>query len=263
MDLGLRDKVALITGGSEGIGKAAALRMSEEGARVAICARRPDVLEDAATEIRAATEGEVLAVPTDVTQPEAVKALFDQVLGAYGRLDVLVNNAGGSGARSFEEVSDEEWAADLDLKLMASIRCSREAIPHMRAQGGGRIINVTAIGGKTPAARSLPSTVSRAGGIALTKALSKEYAPENILVNTVCIGLIKSGQTSRRYARMSSDNPALTLDEYWAEMGRNIPLGRIGESQEAANVILFLASNMGSYITGVSINIDGGTSTVT
>ena len=165
MDLGLTGKVALVTGGSEGIGKAAASTMAAEGAMVVICARRPDVLAMAADEISRATGGEVTPIPTDVTQPEQLKALFDEVMATYGRLDILVNNAGTSAAAHFGETTDEAWQTDLDLKLFAAIRCSRMAIPHMKSQGGGRIINVTNLGGKAPGPRSVPTSVSRAAAL--------------------------------------------------------------------------------------------------
>ncbi len=262
MELGLEGKVGLVTGGSEGIGRAAALRLAAEGAKVVVCARRADVLERAAQEIRDATGGEVKAVQADVRVPHQVQELVDGVVAAYGRLDILVNNAGTSAAGHFGDVDDAAWQADLDLKLYAAIRCSRLAIPHMRSQGGGRIINVTNLGGKAPGARSMPTSVSRAAGIALTKALSKDYAADNILVNTVCIGLIKSGQHERRFEGSRADRPGLTLDGWYGELGRGTPLGRVGEAEEAGDVIAFLASDRASYVTGVAINIDGGTSAV-
>ena len=262
MELGLTGKVALVTGGSEGIGKAAASAMAAEGASVVICARRPDVLEQAASDIRRATGGEVTPLQADVASPNQLEGLFEQVVDSYGRIDVLVNNAGTSAAGYFEDVDDAGWHEDLDLKLFAAIRCCRLAIPHMKRQGGGRIINVTNLGGKAPGARSVPTSVSRAAGIALTKALSKDYASDNILVNTVCIGLIKSGQHEHRWERQRAENPNLTLDRWYADSGRSVPLGRVGESVEAGDVIAFLASERASYITGVAINIDGGASAV-
>jgi len=262
MDLGLNDKVALVTGGSEGIGLAAARSLAAEGARVVICARRPEVLERAAAEIRSVTGGEVFPVPADVAVAEQLEGLFDRVIGAYGRIDVLVNNAGTSAAGHFESVTDDAWQADLDVKLFAAIRCSRMAIPHMKAQGGGRIINVTNLGGKAPQARSMPTSVSRAAGIALTKAMSKDLASDNILVDTVCIGLIKSGQHERRWESRRGDGSSASLDEWYVEMGQRVPLGRVGERHEAGDVISFLASERASYVTGVAINIDGGASAV-
>ena len=262
MEMGLKDKVALITGGSDGIGKAAAMSMSVEGAKVVICARNQDMLDKAADEIRSATGGEVLAVSTDITQPDQIKSLFDKVIETFGRIDILVNNAGTSAAGYFEDVTDETWSYDIELKLFGAIRCSRLAIPHMKAQGGGRIINITTPGGKAPAPHSVPTSVSRAAGIALTKEMSKDYAVDNILVNTVCIGLIKSGQHKRRWEQQNAQNPSLTLDNWYDDMAKRVPLGRVGEAEEAGDLIAFLASNRASYITGVAINIDGGTSSV-
>ena len=257
MDLGLRGKVAVVTGASEGIGKAAAFSLAQEGARVAICARRPELLEAAAQEIRTGTGGEVLAVPTDVTNAAQVEDFLRKVVETWGGIDILVNNAGGSNANSFESVSDEGWQGDLELKLLGATRPSRYAIPSMRARGGGRIINVTMIGGKQPGANSVPTSVSRAAGIALTKALSKELAKDHILVNTVCVSTIKSGQISRGAARRF---PNLPLEEAYKEMGKNMPLGRIGEAEEVADVIAFLASERASFVTGVALNVDGGVS---
>ena len=262
MNLGLKGKVALVTGGSEGIGKAAANSMAAEGASVVICARRSDVLEMAANDIRKATGGEVTAISIDVTKVDQLQSLFDEIISKYGRVDILVNNAGTSSAGYFEDITDETWQVDLDLKLFGAIRCSRMAIPHMKAQGGGRIINVTTHGGKAPPSRSVPTSVSRAAGIALTKVLSKDYATDNILVNTVCIGLIKSGQHKQRWERQHDEKPDITLDKWYASMGTNVPMGRIGEAKEAGDVIAFLASERASFVTGTSINIDGGASAV-
>lgn len=262
MDLGLIGKVAVITGGSEGIGKAAAQSMAAEGAKVVICARRANVLEEAAAEIRGATGGEVLGIRADVTQPDQVKHLFDETIRAFGRVDILVNNAGTSAAHPFEAASAEVWRADLDLKLFGAIHCTQNALPHMKAQGGGRIINLTTPGGKAPGPRSVPTSVSRAAGIALTKELSKEFAAHNILVNTVCIGLIKSGQHEKRWAQAHAADPDLTLEAWYENMGASVPLGRVGEAREAGDLITFLASERASYISGTAVNVDGGTAAV-
>ncbi len=262
MDLELKGKVAVITGGSEGIGKAAAMRMVQEGAKVTICARRKELLEEAAREIREKTGGEVLAISADVTKPSDIQDVVDQTVGKFGGLDIVVNNAGQSAAGSFEEVSDEAWDADMDLKFYAAIRLSRAAIPYMKRARGGRIINVTNLGGKAPGAGSMPTSVSRAAGIALTKAMSKDLAGDNILVNTVCIGLIKSGQHERRHEKMVDSGQSLTIEEHYQQMGGRVPLGRVGEAGEAGDVIAFLASGPASFLTGCAINIDGGASTV-
>jgi NAD(P)-dependent dehydrogenase (short-subunit alcohol dehydrogenase family) len=238
--------------------------LAQEGARVAICARTESVLEEAAAEIREQTGGDVLPVVADVSEASEIQRLVETVVERWDGVDILVNNAGTSAGGPFEEMADEVWMADLNLKLFAAIRCTREVIPHMRRRGWGRVVNLTALAAKAPGARSAPSSVSRAAGVALTKALSKEFASENILVNTVCIGLVKAGQHERRYENARAKSPELTLDQYYAQMAQTsqVPLGRVGEAAEAADLITFLVSERASYITGVAINIDGGTSPV-
>ena len=256
MELGLKGKVAVVTGGSEGIGKATALKLAQEGAHVVVAARREDVLRRAADEIQAATNAQVLAVPTDVTKSADVDRLIARTVEKFGRLDILINNAGTANAKSFESASDELWQYDLDLKLHAAVRTIRAALPQLK-RAGGRIINITTPAGKQPGARSLPTSVSRAAGIALTKALSKEFAEYRILVNTVCVGLIKSAQQERH-----GEARGLSVEEHYQELGKGVPLGRVGEALEVANVIAFLASEAASYVTGTSINVDGGSSGV-
>jgi 3-oxoacyl-[acyl-carrier protein] reductase len=256
MDLGLAGKVAIVTGGTQGIGKATALRLAAEGALVVVCARGRELLEATVAQVREGG-GQAHGVAADVSRPDAAGAIVAEALKAFGRLDILVNNAGTSATGAFESVTDEAWQSDLDLKLFGAIRLIRQAIPHMRQQGGGRIVNVTNIGAKQPAAGSLPTTVSRAAGLAMTKALSKELAPDGILVNTVCIGLIRAGQHEKTAARRGID-----VEELYQTMGRNVPLGRVGQAEEAANVITFLVSEAASFVTGTSVNLDGGASAV-
>jgi 3-oxoacyl-[acyl-carrier protein] reductase len=257
MELDLSGRVAAITGGSEGIGKAIAWRLCREGAHVAICARRADVLQRAAQEIREATGGKVLAFCADVTRADDIARFIEATVQEYGRLDILVNNAGRRAGYPFLSTTDEAWQSDFDLKVFAAIRATRLAIPHMIRSGGGRVINITHIGGKQPGATSMPSSVSRAAGIALTKALSKELAEHKILVNTVCVGIIRSAQTERGWREQS---PHLTLAEYEREIGRGVPLQRIGDAEEVADLVAFLASARASYLTGTAINVDGGLS---
>ena len=164
LDLGLGGKVAIITGGSEGLGRAAAQKLAAEGARVAICSRRPDVLERAAEGIRKAGGKDVLARSVDVTKADQIEKFVGEVVGEWGGVDILVNNAGTSAAASFESVNDDAWVHDLELKLLAAIRLCRLTIPHMKKRGGGRIINVTNLGAKAPSAGGLPTSVSRAAG---------------------------------------------------------------------------------------------------
>src|SRR3954470_3570262 len=256
MDLGLKGKVAIVTGGTQGIGKAAALLLAKEGANVVIAARGRELLETVVAEIRAAG-GKAAPVQADVGKKADCERLIVEALQAFGRIDILVNNAGTSATGEFTSVTDEAWQADFDLKLFGAIRLARLSIPEMKKQGGGRIINITNIGAKQPRAKSMPTTVSRAAGLALTKALSKEFAPDRILVNTVCIGLIRAGQHEAK-----AKKAGVPVEEMYTGMAKDIPLGRVGQAEEVANAIVFLASNAASYITGTSINLDGGTSGV-
>ena len=264
MNLELENKVAIITGGSEGIGRATAQSMVQEGARVVIVARRQEVLEQAAHAIDPRGDGVVLPVVGDVALPDTAAYVIKVTREQFGGVDILVNNAGMAMAKPFEDATESDWAADFELKVWGAIRLIRGAVPEMRQRGGGRIINVTANSGKAPRPSSMPTSIARAAGIALTKGLSHDLAKDNILVNTVCIGLIKSAQISGRYEQAKTDNPHLTLADFYASLieKRTIPLGRVGETEEAADVITFLASSRASYITGAAINIDGGSSPV-
>ena len=197
-DLGLRDKVAVITGGSDGLGLATAERLATEGAKVINCARREDHLMRAAEGIINRTGAEVLAVRADVSVAADIEQLIDSAVRQYGGVDILVNNAGKSAAAGLEDVTDEEWQDDINLKVMGAVRTCRRVIPIMRERGGGAIVNATIVGGKAPAAKALPTSVSRAAGINLTKSLANQYAEVGVRVNTVCIGLLKSEQWVRR-----------------------------------------------------------------
>jgi NAD(P)-dependent dehydrogenase (short-subunit alcohol dehydrogenase family) len=194
-----------------------------------------------------------LVTAADVSRADDVERVVAATLDRFGRIDILVNNAGTSMRDAFESVSDEQWQHDFDLKLFAAVRFCRRVIPTMREMGGGRIINVTNFVSKQPFARSAPTAVSRAAGLALTKALSKEFAADNILVNTVCMGFVHAAQHETKARQLG-----LALPDYYAKLAGEIPLGRVGETREAADVILFLASSLASYVTGTSINVDGG-----
>lgn len=259
MDLGLRGKRAIITGGSKGIGLATAITLAAEGTQVAIVARNAGPLQEAAKAIREKTWTEPLVLVADATSGDDARRVVEQAAQHFGGLDILVNNAGTSAAAPFEKVEAEAWGADLDLKLLGAVNFARAALPHLRKAGGGAILNVTAIGGKTPGASSLPTSVSRAAGLALTKAMSKDLAADKIRVNAVCIGLVRSDQIERKWRQAA---PELTWEQFATDPRHGIPLGRIGQAEEAAKVITFLVSEAASYVTGTAVNIDGGTSAV-
>jgi NAD(P)-dependent dehydrogenase (short-subunit alcohol dehydrogenase family) len=256
VDLGLKGKIAVVTGGTQGIGRATALRLAQEGANVAICARSQADLERVGAELQK-TGVQALALQADMSKAADIERFMKAVVDRFGRIDILVNNAGTSKRGAFLELTDEEWEADLELKVFGAIRCTRLAVPHMKKNGGGRIVNITISSAKQPGAGSYPTSVSRAAGLAITKALSKEFAADNILVNTVCIGRIKSGQHERRYTKAG-----ISAEQYYAESAKGIPMGRVGEAEEVGNVITFLVSDAASYVTGSSINLDGGMSGV-
>lgn len=261
MDLGVKDKVAIITGGTYGIGRATAERLSSEGARVALVARTQADLDRAAAEVSARTGNEVIGVATDVADEASVQSMVGTVLGRWGRVDILVNNAGTSSAATFDKMTDEQVLIDFNLKVMGAIYCTRHTIEHLR-QAKGVICNTTTPGGKAPGPGSQPTALSRAAGISLTKTWSKEFAADGVRVNTVCVGLLKSRQHERRAERMQARDPEVTLDSLYERMGATVPMGRVGEAQEAGDVIAFLCSGAASYVTGASVNVDGGSSPV-
>ena len=259
MELTLDGRAALVTGGSAGLGLAMATKFAAAGADVAILARRPDVLEAARRTIEATARGKVAAFACDVTRPDEIGIAYQGAMAALGRIDILVNNAGTSRTGRFLDISDAVWQADLDLKLFAAIRLARLVLPQMSERRWGRILNVLAIVAKAPRAGSAPTSVSRAAGMALTKVLAGEGAPHNVLVNALLVGSIVSDQVVRRH-RAEGTNEALA--DYVKARGAAIPLGRMGEAEEFANLALFLASEAGSYVTGTAINVDGGMSPV-
>jgi 3-oxoacyl-[acyl-carrier protein] reductase len=260
MNISLAGRRALITGASEGLGLAMARRFATSGADVAMLARRADVLEQAAASVRDAAPGRtIVAIPCDVSRADTIAEAWPKAEAALGGIDILVNNAGTSKRGPFRDITDAEWQGDLDLKLFAAIRLARLAWPGMAQRGWGRIINVLNIGAKAPPGQGAPTAVSRAAGMALTKVLSHEGAPKGILVNALLVGIIESAQWVRRHA---AEKRTITWEQWCAEQGAAVPLGRLGTAEEFANVACFLASDAAGYVTGTAINVDGGRSPV-
>lgn len=257
MDLGLAGKVAAVTGGSAGIGLTTARMFLEEGARVAICGRDLARLGEAVAHL--GQHGEVFSRPADVVDEAAARAFIDAAASHFGRLDVLVNNAGASRVASFAETSVEDWRKELDLKFFGLIHPVRAAIPHMKAAGGGRIVNVNAILARQPERHLVATSAARAGILNLSHSLAVELAADHILVNTVLLGGIVSEQWHRRYRQAGA---AVSEDDWLAEIARDrgVPLGRFGRPEEVAAAVLFLASSQASYITGSTLEIGGGVS---
>ena len=260
MDIRLDGKSAVVTGGSKGLGLAIAEEYAASGADVAILARDPGTLAEAKAKIQGrAAGGKVAAISCDVSRAADIRKAYDQLMSEFGKVDIFVNNAGQSTRGPSETLTDEMWQADLDLKLFAQIRFCRLVFPQMKERRWGRIISVLNIGAKAPGADSAPTSVSRAAQMAFTKALSQEGAPHNVLVNSLHVGVIVSDQIVRRHRREGAN---VSLDDFIAQAGRDIPLGRMGRAEEFASVATFLASDAASYVTGCAINVDGGRSPV-
>ncbi len=257
MDLELRGKTAIVSAGSKGLGKAIALGLAQEGARVAICSRNPDNLSQAAQEILTKTGSEVLAVPVDVTKPDAITNFVNTIVQRQGKIDILVNNAGGPPMGTFADFEDEDWESAFNLTFMSVVRFVREVLPHMRKTGGGRIINVTSTSVKQPLENLLLSNSIRPAVIGLAKSLATEFAADGILVNNICPGSIYTDRIKENVAAQakSTGQPEESImHEYEAK----IPLGRLGEPVELADLAVFLASERASYITGATLQVDGG-----
>jgi len=260
MEIRLDGKSAIVTGGSKGLGLAIAEEYARSGADVAILARDPGALAEAKRQIAAGAPGrKVVALSCDVSKAAAIKKAYDQVMSEFGKIDIFVNNAGQSTRGPSETITDEQWQADFDLKLFAQVRFCRLVFPQMKERRWGRIISVLNIGAKAPGPDSAPTSISRAAQMAFTKVLSQEGAPYNVLANSLHVGVIVSDQIVRRHAREGAN---ISLEEMIAQAGRAVPLGRMGRAEEFANVATFLASDAASYVTGTSINVDGGRSPV-
>jgi NAD(P)-dependent dehydrogenase (short-subunit alcohol dehydrogenase family) len=255
MELDLKDKKAIVTGGSKGLGRAIAEEFAGEGAGVAICSRNEEEISQAGAELK--EHGvDVFATVADVTDTEQVRGFVSSAARALGGLDILVNNAGRARPGTFQTLTDQDWKEDLDVKLFSMIRCSREALPFMRERGGGRIININAVQAKSPDPKFFATSTNRAACLALTKTLSHELAPDNILVNSVNVGFIATPQWENIHKLRAPD---LEQEEFFAQMAADeVPLRRFGRPEEVAGIVAFLASDRASYITGASIDVAGG-----
>jgi 3-oxoacyl-[acyl-carrier protein] reductase len=255
MDVNLAGRTAIITGASKGIGLAVATRFAASGAEVVIIARGREALDNAVKIIAESGRARVAAIQADVAVAADLRRAYDEAMTQFGKIDIVVNNAGTSRSGAFEGITDEVWREDFDQKLFAAIRLTRLVWPQLKERRWGRVINTLNIGAKAPRPRSAPTSVTRAAGLALTKVLAGEGAPYNILVNALLVGFIEADQHVR-----AAEKAGIALEDYVNARTKDIPLGRIGRAEEFANIACFLASDAASYITGTAINVDGGRS---
>jgi NAD(P)-dependent dehydrogenase (short-subunit alcohol dehydrogenase family) len=260
MDLGLRDRACIVTGASRGIGRATAVSLAAEGAAVLVVGRKADTLEPAAEACRAAGgQGEVLEL--DVTAPDAGERALKAVLARFGRVDVLVNNAGTSAVRPLEQLTDEEWQAQWELHVMAPMRLMRAAAPAMAERGWGRIVNVCSSSGKRPSQTNIAYSVTKAAELSLSRAFADAYAGRGVLVNAVAPGPVAGelwlapGGLAEQAAAAQSKTREQVLEAATARS----PLGRLGTEAEIAAVITFLCSEPASNVAGAAWSVDGGT----
>jgi 3-oxoacyl-[acyl-carrier protein] reductase len=259
MELGLKGKTVLVTGGSKGIGRATARAMAAEGARVMICSRSVPALEEAAGDIRRETGQAVEVVAADLSRLDGVESVAAAAVQRLGRLDVLVNNAGAIKGGDFLAIPDEEWMTGWSLKLLGYVRMARAVLPQMRAQGGGRIVNVVGMAARNPATTYMMGGAANAALINFTKALADLGAPSNILVTAVSPGPVKTDRWDS-LQRQQAGAAGKDLETFVKEQNRSFPLGRIALPEEVADLVCFLASDRASFLTGIAITVDGGMS---
>ncbi|MEK7386050.1 MAG: SDR family oxidoreductase [candidate division NC10 bacterium] len=257
MDLGLKGKVALVTGGSKGIGKAVARGLAQEGAKVAICARTRAELDAAAAELSKATGSEVFGVAGDLTREADVQKIVDAAVGRFGRIDILVNNAGTAPGGLLLDLAEEQWQQALQLKFMGYVRCMKAVIPHMLRQGGGRIVNIVGNDGVKPIGIELTPSAANAADLAVTVALAEQYGPNNICINAINPGPVATERWDGLIGGIARIRK-ISVDEAQKRAERSIPLGRICTPEEVANVAVFVASERASFMNGALITLDGG-----
>jgi len=252
MDLKLNNKVAIVLAASKGLGRAIATALSAEGATVIIGSRNETELNKTAEEIQKLTGNEVIAIPVDISDGSQVEALIEQAADRFGKIDILINNGGGPPFDKFENFDDEAWQKAFELTLLSFARASRLVLPHMQKTGSGRIINIISGSVKSVLANSVLSTSMRLGVVGMAKMMADEFGPYHITVNNVAPGMILTDRLKHTLPKDANPEEALK------EKARNIPLGRIGKPEELAALVTFLVSEQAAYISGTTIQVDGG-----
>ena len=257
MDLELKGKVAIVGGASKGLGRACAQVLAEEGAKVAVCSRSKPDLEKAAQEIRDTTGADVLAFAGDLDRHDTIKALITAATERFGRLDIMVNNSGGPPLARAHNATEEQWETALQRSLLFFARMSREALPHLKKSGSGRIINILASTVYQPIPNLALSGVTRLGVVAFAKSLADEVGRDGILVNNVCPGSLLSERMLSNVTNRAKEL-GISVDEALAQRAAETAVGRVGDPKEMAYLVAFLASSRSSYITGTTMLVDGG-----
>jgi len=257
MDLGLQGRVAMVLASSKGLGRAIALGFAREGARVTICARGQEALDETKRQIEDETGVGILALTLDVSLRESHTKLVEETLSRFGQIDVLVNNSGGPPAGNPLTLPDSSWQEALDLNLLSTVFMTKEVIPHMMPRRWGRVINLTSYSVKQPVDSLVLSNMARAGVVGFAKTLASELAPHNITVNNICPGVFSTDR-HHELARGRAQKLGIDLEEYLAQQASSIPVKRFGEPAELADLVVFLSSERASYITGTTLQIDGG-----
>ncbi|MCM2303295.1 MAG: SDR family oxidoreductase [Elusimicrobia bacterium] len=257
MDFELKGKVAVVTGASKGMGRAIASGLAAEGARVCIVARDAGVLGSAAEAIRAETSADVLAIPGDVSDPNLAQMIVERTTGKWGRLDIVVNNAGGPPPGAFLEHAESVWLQALNANFLSAVRLTKAAVPHMKSKRWGRIVSVTSTVAREPSPEMVLSASARAALSAFSKAISVELAQHNITVNTVCPGSVLTGRAESLLQR-AAEKEKKSYEDVLARSQAGIPIRRFATPKEIADVVVFLASERGSYLTGTALSVDGG-----
>ena len=258
MDLGLQGKVAVVAASSKGLGKAVAQTLAREGALVTVNGRDAESVKATAYEIRAETGSDVIEIVGDMSKPEDIIRLIEETVAKRGGLDILVCNAGGPPSGTFSSFPDDQpWLDAINLNLMSTLRLIRAALPHLEARGGGSITNIVSTSVKQPIGHLILSNTARTAVIGLAKSISLEFADKDIRVNNVCPGSTMTDRITS-LAKTRADKAGTTMDEILADDAKQIPMGRLGTPQEFANVAVFIASPAASYVTGTTIQVDGG-----
>jgi 3-oxoacyl-[acyl-carrier protein] reductase len=257
MDLGLKGKVAFIAAGSRGLGRAVAEELAAEGASLVLCAREARTLAETATAIADGTGAHVLAVPADVTVLDDIERVIESGTERFGHIDILVTNAGGPPAGKFDQLTREQWEEATRLTLFSAIELTRAVLPGMKERRWGRILNITSIAVKQPVDNLILSNSLRAGLTGFARTLANEVAAEGITVNNILPGYTRT-ERLEDLARMMAEKQGISADEFRGRWEKEIPMGRLGEPREFAALAAFLVSERASYITGTSIQVDGG-----